>query len=221
MVLGVLVEPCGGQHGLDDMLEDVGVQLLVADALGVLAGNDDGVDAGGLAVLIVFDGHLALAVGAQIRQLAGLANRGQLAAELVGQRDGRGHQLGSFVRGVAEHHALVAGAARVHALRDVARLLVDGRYHGAGVGVEAVESVVVADGGDDAANQTLEIDVGLGGDLAGNDHQSGGRQRLGGDAAVRVLLQAGIENGVGDLIGNLVGVAFGNGFRGKQETVAQ
>ena len=221
VVLGVLVEPLGGQHGLDDVLEDVGVQLLVADALGVLAADDHGVDARGLAVLVVLDRDLALAVGAQVGQLAALAHFGQLAAELVGQRDGRGHQLGGLVGGVAEHHALVAGAAGVHALGNVAGLLVDGRDHGAGVGVEAVEGVVVADGGDDAAHQALEIDVGLGGDFAGDDHQAGGRQGFGGDAAVGVLLQAGVENGVGDLVGNLVGMAFGDGLRGKQETVAQ
>ena len=135
---------------------------------------------------------------------------GQLAAELVGQRDGRGHQLGGLVGGVAEHHALVAGAAGVHALGDVAGLLVDGGDDGAGVGVEAVEGVVVADGGDDAAHQALEIDVGLGGDFAGDDHQAGGGQGFGGDAAVGVLLQAGVQNGVGDLVGNLVGMAFGD-----------
>ena len=56
----------------------------------------------------------------------------------------------------------------------------------------------------------LEIDVGLGGDFAGNDHQAGGGQRLGGDAAVGILLQAGVQNGVGDLVGNLVGMAFGD-----------
>ena len=221
VVLGVLVEPRCGQHGLDDVLEDVGVELFVADALGVLAGDDHRVDAGGLAVLVVLDRDLALAVGAQIRQLAVLAHRGQLAAELVGQRDGGRHQLGGLIGGIAEHHALVAGAAGVHTLGDVARLLVDGRDHGAGVRVEAVECVVVADGGNHAAHQGLEIDVGLGGDFAGDDHQAGGRQRLGGNAAVGVLLQAGIENSVGDLVGNLVGMAFGHGFRGKQKTVAQ
>ena len=208
VVLGVLVEPLGGQHGLDHVLEDVGVQLFVADALSVLAADDHGVDARGLAVLVVLDRDLALAVGAQVGQLAALADRGQLAAELVGQRDGGGHQLGGFVGGVAEHHALVAGAAGVNALGDVARLLVDGGDHGAGVGVEAVEGVVVADGGDDAADQALEIDVGLGGDFAGDDHQPGGREGFGGDAAVGVLLQAGIQDGVRDLVGNLVGMAF-------------
>ena len=139
----------------------------------------------------------------------------------MGQRDGSRHQLGGLVGGIAEHHALVAGAAGVNALRDVARLLVDGRDHGAGVGVEAVEGVVVADGGDDAAHEALEVDVGLGGDFAGDDHQAGGRQGFCGDAAVGILLQAGVQNGVGNLVGNLVGMAFGDGLRGKQKTIAQ
>ena len=139
----------------------------------------------------------------------------------MGQRDGGRHQLGRLVGGVAEHHALVAGAAGVHALGDVARLLVDGRDHGAGVGVEAVERVVVADGGDDAANQALEVDVGLGGDFAGDDDEAGRGQGFGGHAAVGILLEAGVQDGVGNLVGNLVGMTFGDGLRGKQKTVAQ
>ncbi len=146
---------------------------------------------------------------------------GQLAAKLVGERDGSGHQFGGFVRGIAEHHALVAGAAGVHALGDVAGLLVDGGDHGAGVGVEAVEGVVVADRGHHAAHQALEVDVGLGGDFAGNDDQAGCGEGFGGDAAIGVLLQAGVENGVRDLVGNLVRMAFGDGLRGKQKTIAQ
>ena len=175
----------------------------------------------GLPVLVVLHRHLALAVGTQVGQFAALAHRGQLAAELVRQRDGRGHQLRRLVGGVAEHHALIAGAAGVNTLGDVARLLVDRRDHGAGVGVEAVERVVVTDGGDHAAHQRLEIHVSFGGDFARDDHQAGGREGFRGDAAVGVLLQAGVKDGVGDLVGNFVRVAFGNGFRGKQETVAQ
>ena len=66
--------------------------------------------------------------------------------QLVRQRDRRGHQLRRFIAGIAEHHSLVAGAAGVDAHGDVAGLFVDGGDHGAGVGVEAVEGVVVADG---------------------------------------------------------------------------
>jgi hypothetical protein len=45
-----------------------------------------------------------------LASFAGLADAGQLAAEAVGEHDRRGHQLGRFVAGVTEHHALVASA---------------------------------------------------------------------------------------------------------------
>ena len=126
VVLGVLVEPLGGQYGLDYLLQDVSVQFVVANRFGVLTRNHDSVYARRLAVLVVFDSDLALPVGAQVRKLTVLADDAELACEFVGQRDGCGHQLGSFVGGEAEHHTLVAGTTRVHALRDVARLFVDG-----------------------------------------------------------------------------------------------
>jgi hypothetical protein len=138
VIFGVLVEPLGGKNGLNDVLENVGVQLVVRHLLGVLAGDDDGVDARRLSVFVVLNGDLAFAVGAQVGQLAVLAHQAQLAGQLVRERDRRGHQLRRFVAGVAEHHTLVAGAACVDALGDVARLLVDRRNHRAGVRVEAV-----------------------------------------------------------------------------------
>ena len=73
----------GGQDGLDDVLQDVGAQLVVGDRLGVLGGDDHGVDADRLVVLVVLDRDLALAVGSKVRQLAALADLGQLRAELV------------------------------------------------------------------------------------------------------------------------------------------
>ncbi len=139
--------------------------------------------------------------------------------QLVGQRNRRGHQFRVLVAGIAKHHSLVAGAAGVHAHGDVAGLFVDAGDDGAGVGVEAVEGVVVADGGNRAANQRLEIHVSLGGDFAGDDDQAGGGQGFAGDAAGRVFGQAGVENGVGNLVGDLVGMAFGYGFGRKKITV--
>ena len=109
------------------------------------------------------------------------------------------------------------GSAGVDAHSDVAGLLVDGGDHGAGVGVESVDGIVVADGGDDAADQRLEIDIGAGGNFAGNDDEAGGSEGLAGNAAVGVLLEAGVKNGVRDLVGDFVGMAFGDGFRGKEK----
>ena len=185
----------------------------------VLGGNHDCVHPDRLVVLVVFDRHLRFAVGTQIRKPAMLANFGEPHGQLVGQRNRGGHQLRGFVAGIAKHHSLVAGAAGVDAHGDVAGLLVDAGDHGAGVGVEAVERVVVADGGDRASNQRLEIHVSLGGDFAGDDDQAGGGQGFAGHAAGRIFGQAGIEDSVRNLVGDLVGMAFGHGFGRKKIAV--
>ena len=64
----------------------------------------------------------------------------------------------------------------------------------------------------------VEIDHGLGGDLAGEHDQAGVAQRLGGDARGLVLRQQRIEHRVGDLVRDFVRVAFGNRLRREQET---
>ncbi len=197
------------------MLQDLGAELVVANLFGVLGGDDDGVDAEGLVVGVVLDGDLALAVGTQVRELAGLSYFRQFLGQFMSQRDGCGHQLGGLVGGVAEHHALVAGAAGVNALRDVGGLAVDGGDDGAGVVVEALDGVVVANLFDRVADQGLEVDVGLSGDLTGDDDEAGAGEGLAGDAAQRIFGETGVEDGIGDLIGDLVGVTFGHGLTGE------
>ena len=64
-------------------------------------------------VAVVLDGDLGLAVRAQVRDGAVLADLGQAAGQPVRQRDRQRHQLGRLVAGEAEHQALVAGALRV------------------------------------------------------------------------------------------------------------
>jgi hypothetical protein len=187
----------------------------------VLRGDHDGVDTDGVVVGVVLDGNLRLAVGAKVAHLAGLSYFGQLLREFMGERDGCRHQLGGFVGGVAEHHALVAGTAGVHTLSDVGGLAVDGRDHSAGVRVEALEGIVIADLVHRVANKGLEVDISLGGDLAGNDDQAGASERFAGNAAVGVLGQAGIENGIRDLVGNLVGVTLGHRLTGEKKTVGR
>ena len=53
------------------------------------------------------------------------------------------------------------------------------------------------------------VDMGVGRDLAGQHHEAGVGQRLGGDPRRGSLLEDGVEDGVGDLVGHLVGMAFG------------
>ena len=63
VVLGVFVQQFGGEDSLDDVLQDVSAELLVRNILSMLAGDDDGIDADRLAVGVVLDRDLALAVG--------------------------------------------------------------------------------------------------------------------------------------------------------------
>ena len=89
----------------------------------------------GPALAVVRDGHLGFRVGAQIaRARFGFEAAGDgLRSDLMGQANRRGHQLGGFVAGESEHHALVAGPlllvepfALTHTLGDVGRLLAEG-----------------------------------------------------------------------------------------------
>ena len=216
VVLGVLVQHFGGKRSLNHELENVAAQFVVADRLGVLGGDDDRIDADRLVVLVVLHGDLGLAVGPEVGKGATLADFRKALAQLVRQENGSRHVVGIFVAGVAEHHALIAGAAGIDAHGDVARLLVDAGDDRAGVGVKAVERVVITDGGDHAPHQRLEIDVSFGGNFAGDDDQAGCREGFASHAAIGIFFQAGIQDRVRNLIGDLVRVTFGHRFGRKQ-----
>ena len=63
-----------------------------------------------------------------------------------------------------------------------------------------------------------KVHVCLGGDFAGDHHQSGGGQRFAGDAAVGIFGEAGIQNRVGDLVCDFIRVAFRDRLRSETET---
>ena len=179
---------------------------------------------------VVLDGDLGLAVGTEVRERPVLAHRGELLGEALRDHDRQRHEHVGVVAGVAEHQALVAGALLVHrvhragarlvagvdALGDVAGLAADRDHDAAGLAVEALLGRVVADLEDPLADDLLDVDVAGGGDLTGHDDEAGREQRLDGDAAVLVLPQHLVEDGVADLVGDLVRVTLGHGLRGEQ-----
>jgi hypothetical protein len=99
-------------------------------------------------------------------------------------------------------------------------LLVDGDHDAAGRGVEAPLRVRVADLRDLLADDAGDVDVRLGRDLAGHDDEARRDQRLAGDAPRRVVRENGVEHGVRDLVGDLVGVPFGDRL-GREEEFAR
>ena len=182
-------------------------------------------------VLFVANGDLRLAVGTQIRQHVRLPHLGQLPRQPVREHDRQRHQLLGLVRRVAEHHSLIAGALlvervgvpvlplerRVHALRDVGRLLVDRDDHAARVGVEAELRARVPDLADPLAHQARDVHVRRRRDLAGHDDEAGGDQRLARHPSGRIVGEDGVEDAVRDLVGDLVRMSLGNRLRGERE----
>ncbi len=134
-----------------------------------------------------------------------------------------GHQLAGLVAGVTEHDALVACAllllvAALDTLVDVGRLFVDGRENTARIAVELVLALGIADALDDTARHALHVDVCFRAHLARNNHQPGGTKRLARNLGIGIATQEFVENGVGNLIRNLVGVPLGHRLRCKQKT---
>jgi hypothetical protein len=128
----------------------------------------------------------------------------------VGQHDRQRHQLFGLGAGVSEHEALVTGAAGIHAHRNVGRLTVNRRQHGAGFGVEAILAARISDFGDCLPDYVLVVDNRAGGNLARHHRKAGRDERFARDAALGVLGENRIQNGIGNLIGDLVGVTFGH-----------
>ena len=215
---------------VDDILADLGKHLLVRlflslaavvlrlDKRVVLCRDHNGVDAHGLVLLVVFHGHLTLGVGAQIgHHLAFLADLCQGVHDQMRQVEGGGHVVVGLIGGVAKHHTLVAGALlflflAADALVDVAALLMDSREDATGVVVELIFGFAISDALDGFARHGLQVDVGVGVHLAHDHYLSGGDERLHGAVSLRVIGQELVEDGIGNLVGHLVGMSFRNGF---------
>ena len=182
-----------GHGGGDLLLTSVGGTVVLAilllgalglGGLGVLGGDDDGVDLeggdGSVGVLLVLDGDLGLAIGAEPPEGAILTDVGELLAELGGKEVGEGHGRIGLVGGVAEHDALITGTdievglANVDAAGNVGGLLVDANKDLAGVagetlgldGAQIVLEGIEANLADLITDDLLVIEVGGGGDLA-------------------------------------------------------
>src|SRR5438270_13517222 len=103
----------------------------------------------------IFDGHLRLAVGPEIRKLAAATHVRQLFGKIMSKLNRQRHQFGRLVAGVAKHQSLIAGTAGVYALGDVGRLSTNGVDDAAGVRIVSETRVVVTDLLNGIANDLL------------------------------------------------------------------
>ena len=210
------------QDGLDDFFLHRLHQLCVTHIGAVLRGENHRVD-GHRAAILIAHRHLALGVGAQPGQAAILAHQGLPLGQAVGEVDRRGHQHVGFVAGKAKHQPLVARpliqiqtGTLVDTLSNIGRLLVESLHNGAGGPVKTHLGGIVANPAHRLPRHVGVVYLRRGGDLTGKDNQTGGDQRFGSDSPARVLGQDRIKDGVGYLICNFIGMAFGYGLGGEE-----
>ncbi len=104
----------GTQHLIKHRVNHVLLQLnrkpILRNLRIMLGGDQHGVQTNGLIVIVILNGHLGLAVRAQVRHFTGLDGpRSDGRRGDVPNRSEKRHQRRSLVGGVAEHHALIAG----------------------------------------------------------------------------------------------------------------
>ena len=128
-VFGFFGEHFFGQHRENNVFFYGGNQFFARDIFIVLGGEYHGVDAFDFAgFAVVYAGELGFGIGAQPRQKTAFAHFALALHQAVAVVDGKRHQYGGFVAGIAEHQALVACAlVQIHALAFVDALGYIGR----------------------------------------------------------------------------------------------
>ena len=175
--------------------------------------------------VFIAHGKLRFGIWAKGRLGARFADFGQTAQHRVGELDRRGHQRVGFIRGIAEHDALIACAlvlvgAGVHALCDMGGLLVQQVGDFAGGVVEfflLIADVLDAGAGDvgDAFHIFGQLGLVRQTDLTADDDAVGRGESLAGDARLGFFGEEGVQNRVGNAVADLVRVPFRDGLGGE------
>lgn len=226
VVDNTIVKEVLGDNLLDDLLKDLLSELLGSDLLSVLSGDDDSVDTEGdhstILTLLVLNGDLRLRVGSEPAHRAVTTGNGHSSVKLVSEHDGKRHHLGGLVGSVTEHNTLVTSTnllegTVVETLSNVGRLLLNGNQDVTGLVVETLLGRVVTNLLDSVSDDLLVVDLRPGGDLTkDHDHTSFGGG-LTSDLGEGVLSETSVEDGIGDLVTDLVGVALTNGLGSEKE----
>ena len=201
----------------------------------MLRGDDHGIQVDGLVVLVVGEGHLGFTIWAYVRHNAFFPHLSQPSCQAVRQRNGQRHELGSFVGGVAEHQALVAGTvavvvfyflARAHLMgvfhtgADFVTLLTDSDGHAAGSTVEAYLGGGEANVAEAVTHQLRNFDVAGAAYLPHHMNKPGGHHGFHGNVRVGVFGEHGVQDGVRDGVADFIRVAFRDGFAGEKAELA-
>merc|ERR1719293_21706 len=203
--------------------------------LRMLCGDHNGMDLlrlnRAILPLQILDGDLSLAIWPQPPEQSALAHVCQLLPQARGHGMCQWHAILRLIASIAKHNTLVTSTyievilAHVHPACNVRALLVDA-YHdlaslvAQALAVNAGEIIHVGIETDLRHNSTdhlLVVDLSLCGDLASDHDHVVLRRSLASDFAFGVICQTSIQDGIGDLIAELVRVALVHRLRGEQE----
>jgi len=227
VVDSLVIKVLGRNNLLDDLLLDFLAELFGGDVWAVLSTDDDSVDTLGhnsTTVVLVFDSDLGLGIRSEPWERAIVSGLLHGKVEPVGELDGQWKQFRGFVGGISKHDTLITGTELlesllvVQTLGNIWRLLFNGNQNVAGLVVETLLGVIVSNVLDGVANDLLVVESGFGGDFAkDHDHTSLGRS-LTSDFGQRVVLEACVEDGITDLVGDLVGMTLTDRLGGEEES---
>jgi len=152
--------------------------------------------------VLVLNGDLSLCVWSQPRKASVISGLLHGTVEFVSELESQWQQLGRLISSVAEHDTLVTSTESlkrlivVKTLCNVRRLLLNGDEDVAGLVVETLVGVIVADVLNGVSDNLLVVEMGLCGDLTEDHDHAGLSGRLASDLGKRILLEAGIEDSV-------------------------
>ncbi len=181
VVVRIFVKQPRRARWLNDVVDHPASNLFLRHRVGVLSGNHDRIDPSSLPV-DVLDGYLALAVRAQPIDRTSVTQLGDLVDDAVRESDWQRHQFRRLIAGITKHQALVASSICIDTLRDICTLAVQLDEDFTGIGIESNVVTGVADIPNDVSGDLLEIDVCIRCDLARQDDQICGAERLAGNA---------------------------------------
>ena len=212
VVDGLVVEELLGDDRLDDVLHEILGDLFVGDILGVLGGDDNGVDTLGdwdTIDQLVFAGDLGLSVGTDPLAGSVLTDLGELGSKAGGQVVGERHESLGLIGGVSKHDTLVTGSNvldidGIDRLGNIGGLLLDGDNDVARLVVESLGRIIVSNVLDGITNDLLVVDRSGGGDLSEDHDHAGLAAGLAGNTRVLVSGDASVQDGIRDLVTELI-----------------
>jgi hypothetical protein len=213
---------------LNDMLHKISADLLIADTIIVLGGDNDGVDAErdhGAVLLLVLDDNLSLTIGANPFQGTVHTDLSKAGTNLSGKRVSEGHQLGSLIRSITEHVTLITSTdilgislIDVDTLGNIRGLFLKSNHYIARTVIDTLLLGIITDLLKSITDDLFIVDLRLGGNFTENHHHTSLGAGLASDLREGILLQTRIENSIGNLIANLVWVTLIDRFGGEKES---